>query len=90
MATDNADKGESASTAAKGDALSLNDMLSGVPVEGGDAVGVYLTFHAVEGSTVISVDTDGSGPAAPIPILTLANVTGKTLQDLLSDVPLQC
>jgi hypothetical protein len=89
MATDNADKDEGASPA-EGDALSLNDVLSGVPIEGGDSVGVYLTFQTVEGGTVISVDTDGPGPAAPIPILTLANVSGKTLQDLLNDVPLQC
>lgn len=88
MATDNAGQGEGTSTAAQGEVLNLNDVLTGFAVEGGDNAGASLTFQTIGNSTVINIDTDGPGPAAHIAVLTLANVAGKTLQDLLNDVPL--
>jgi hypothetical protein len=88
VATDNPNTGEGSSTAAPSEVLNLNDVLTGFAVEGGDNVGACLTFQTVGNSTVISIDTDGAGPAAPIAVLTLANVAGKTLQDLLNDIPL--
>lgn len=77
MATGNANTGE---------VLNLDDVLTGLSVGGGDNAGACLLFQMVGNSTVISIDTDGPGPAAPIAILTLANVAGKTLQDLLNDI----
>jgi hypothetical protein len=88
MATDNPGTGEGNSTAAPSEVLNLNDVLTGFAVEGGDNAGACLTFQTVGDSTVVSIDTDGPGPAAPIAVLTLANVAGKTLQDLLNDIPL--
>ena len=88
MATDNPSTGEGSSTAAQSEVLNLNEVLTGFAVEGGDNAGACLTFQTAGNSTVISIDTDGAGPAAPIAVLTLANVAGKTLQDLLNDIPL--
>ena len=88
MATESAKAGEATPTAAQGEVLNLNDVLSGIPVHGADAAGAYITFQTVGGSTVISIDADGAGPADPVPVITLANVTGKTLQDLLNDLSL--
>ena len=92
MATENATKASEAVSkpAASGDALHLNDVLSGIPLEGADVAGAYIMFETIGSSTVISVDADGAGPAQAVAVMTLANVTGKTLQDLLNDVPLQC
>lgn len=90
MATENAKASEAVSNAAASDVLNLNDVLSGVPPEGADTAGAYIMFETIGGSTVISVDADGAGPAQAVAVMTLANVTGKTLQDLLNDVPLQC
>jgi hypothetical protein len=90
MATENAKSSEAVSNPAASDALTLNDVLSGIPLENADTAGAYITFQTIGGSTVISVDADGAGPAQPVAVMTLANVTGKTLQDLLNDVPLQC
>lgn len=69
-----------------GEVLSVQDVLSGVTMEGAEAatLGASLVFETVGNDTVISVDIDGTGPAAPLPILTLTNVAGKTLQDILS------
>jgi hypothetical protein len=83
MATDNPNSGEGTATAAQGEVLNLSDVLSGVG--GGDSAGASLTFQTIGNSTVINIDTDGPGPAAHIAVLTLANVAGKTLQDLLND-----
>lgn len=71
------------------EALDIRDVLSGIPLDDADAgfLGAYITFQTVGNSTVVVVDTDGPGPAAPIPIATLANVTGVTLQQLLNDIP---
>ncbi|MBI4204755.1 MAG: type I secretion C-terminal target domain-containing protein [Betaproteobacteria bacterium] len=90
MATDNTNsKTGNDSTSQPGDVLNIRDVLSGIAPEGADAatLGACIIFETVGNDTVVSVDIDGAGPAAPLPILTLANVTGKTLQDLLSDVP---
>lgn len=72
------------------EALDIRDVLSGIPLDGTDAalLGACISFQTVGNSTVIVVDTDGPGPAAPIPIATLANVTGVTLQQLLNDIPI--
>ena len=88
MATNHAGQGEGTSTAARGDVLNLNDVLTGFAVDGGDNAGACLTFQTVGNSTVVSIDADGPGPAAQIAVLTLANVAGKTLQDLLNENPL--
>lgn len=87
MASEDAKAGEGTPTAAAADVLRLDDVLSGIPVEGADAAGASITFQTIGASTVVSIDLDGAGPATPIAVLTLANVTGKTLQDLLNDIP---
>jgi hypothetical protein len=87
MATDNAKASEGTAASARGEVLQVNDVLSGIPSEGADTAGAYLTFQTIGGSTVISIDTDGAGPAAPVAILKLANVAGVTLQQLLNDLP---
>lgn len=87
MATDNAGQGEGHSTAAQSEVLNLNDVLTGFAVEGGDNAGACVTFQTIGNSTVINIDADGAGSAAHIAVLTLTNVAGKTLQDLLNDVP---
>ena len=79
MATDNPNSGEGASPA-EGEVLKLSDVLSG-----GDSAGAALTFQTIGGSTIVNIDADGPGPATHIAVLTLANVAGKTLQDLLND-----
>ena len=86
MATESAKSGEAVSTPAATEVLELNDVLSGIPLQGADAAGAYITFESIGGSTVISIDADGAGPGEPIPVITLANVTVKTLQDLLNDL----
>jgi len=90
MATESAKSGEAGSTPAASEVLNLDDVLSGIPLDGADTAGAYITFQTIGGSTVISVDADGPGPAQPVAVITLANVAGKTLQDLLNDVTLQC
>jgi hypothetical protein len=91
MATDNSNvaTGSNSAAASESQSLDVRDVLSGIVPEGGDAdaLGVYIAFETVGNNTVISVDADGPGPLAPVPIVTLANITGKTLQDLLNDVP---
>jgi hypothetical protein len=87
MAADNAKASESAATSAQADVLKINDVLSGLPSEGADMAGAYLIFQTIGGNTVISIDADGAGPAAPVAVLTLANVAGVTLQQLLNDLP---
>ena len=78
MATDNGNM----------DALSIQDVLQGITPEGADpgALGAYLTFETVGNSTVVKVDFDGPGPGAPVQLVTLSNITGVTLQDLLNNV----
>jgi hypothetical protein len=88
MATDNTNASESTPASDQGNALKVNDVLSGIPLDPSDTAGAYLTFETIGNSTVISIDADGSGPEAPVAILTLANVAGKTLQDLLNDIPM--
>lgn len=89
MAVDKVDTG-SDSLSQAGDILRVQDVLSGIVPEGADAaaLGACIVFETVGNDTVVSVDIDGAGPAAPLPIMTLANVAGKTLQDLLSDTPI--
>jgi predicted lipoprotein len=91
MATDNAntDAGNDATPRSESDALNIQDMLHGIVPEGADAgaLGAYLTFETVGNSTIVSVDIDGPGSAAPIQLVTLPNVTGVTLQDLLNNLP---
>jgi hypothetical protein len=87
MANDDA-KGQDSAATTQGDVLNVSDVLSAIPAEGADTAGAYLTFETIGGSTVISIDADGSGPEAPVAVVTLANVTGKTLQDLLNDLPM--
>jgi hypothetical protein len=87
MANDDA-KGQDSTATTQSDVLNVSDVLSGIPTEGADTAGAYLTFETIGNSTVISIDADGSGPEAPVAILTLANVAGKTLQDLLNDIPM--
>lgn len=69
------------------DTLNIQDLLQGIAPEGADAgaLGVYLAFETVGDSTVVKVDFDGPGPGAPVQLLTLPNLTGVTLQDLLNN-----
>jgi hypothetical protein len=83
MASDNASEG--ATVSAQGDVLKVNDVLSGIALDASDAAGAYLIFETIEDNTVISIDADGLGPEAPFAVVTLANVTGKTLQDVLNE-----
>lgn len=70
--------------------LALQDVLRGLPGDtNADDLGAYLSFESVGTSTVISIDADGAGPAAQIAIATLDNVTGVTLQQLLSSNEIQ-
>jgi hypothetical protein len=91
MATDNAnlDAGNDSTPRSEGNALKLQDVLQGIVPEGADAgtLGAYLTFETVGNSTIVSVDIDGSGPAAPVQLVTLPNITGVTLQVLLNNLP---
>ncbi|MGQ0525377.1 MAG: hypothetical protein ACT4P8_17155 [Betaproteobacteria bacterium] len=87
MASESANSSEGAPTAGGADVLRVNDVLSGIPLEGADAAGACITFETIGTSTVVSIDPDGAGPATPIAVLTLANVTGKTLQDVLNEIP---
>jgi hypothetical protein len=84
MANDDASEGTTVS--AQGDVLKVNDVLSGIALDASDTAGAYLIFETIEDNTVISIDADGLGPDAPVAVVTLANVTGKTLQDLLNDM----
>ena len=86
MASDNADKGESVSTVAQREALDLNDMLSGLPIEGSDYAGAWLKFQPFGDSTRISIEADAPSAAAPKAVLTLTHVAGKTLQELLNEI----
>lgn len=91
MATDKptGDSGGNVGASGPGEALDVRDVLSGIPLDTADAavLGAYITFETVGNNTVVSVDTDGPGPSAPIQIVTLTNVTGMTLQQLLNDIP---
>lgn len=91
MATDQADTGTAQDTTshAEAEALNIQDVLTGIAQEGAGAgtAGAYLTFETVGNNTVISVDPDGAGPGAPIQVVTLTNITGVTLQDLLNNIP---
>ena len=89
MATDKADADtvKDSTPRAEGDALNVQDVLSGIVPEGADAgmLGAYLTFETVGNSTVVRVDTGGAGAEAPLRIVTLEGVTGVTLQQLLNN-----
>jgi hypothetical protein len=87
MATDNTNASESTTASDQGNALKVNDVLSGIPLDPSDTTGAYLTFQTIGDTTVISIGA-GLGPEAPVAVVTLANVTGKTLQDLLNDIPM--
>ena len=78
-----------ASSRSGDEVLRMEDVLSGIVPEGADGgmLGAHLVFQTVGSNTVICIDTDGAGPAEPVAILTLANVAGKTLQQLLNDIP---
>lgn len=71
------------------EALDIREVLSGLTPEGADpgALGAYLTFQTIGGDTIISIDTDASGSAAHVNVVTLHNVTNVTLQDLLNATP---
>lgn len=88
MTTDKADADNVKDSAprAEGDALNVQDVLSGIVPEGADAgmLGAYLIFETVGNSTVVRVDTGGAGAEAPLQIVTLEGVTGVTLQQLLN------
>lgn len=66
------------------EALGLQDVLPGVDVSDPN-LGAYLTFETSGGDTVISVDADGGGAGAAVPVVTLQNVTNVTLADLLNN-----
>jgi hypothetical protein len=82
-----ADTAKDSTPRTEGDALNVQDVLSGIVPEGAEAgmLGAYLTFETVGNSTVVRVDTGGAGPEAPLQIVTLEGVTGVTLQQLLNN-----
>ena len=64
------------------DTLALQDVLQGLQSDAG-ALGVYLRLESVGSGTIISVDPGAS--TASIPIATIDNVIGVTLQQLLNN-----
>ena len=72
-------------TAEQSDAevLALHDVLRSEASP--DANGICLSFESVGNGIVIRVDADGAGPVASIPIATIDNVIGLTLQQLLNN-----
>lgn len=70
-----------------GDKLVLSDVLPGVDVTDPN-LGAYLKIETLGGNTVISIDADGAGPGAAVPVVTLHGVTDVTLQDLLNTNPI--
>ncbi|MBI2754434.1 MAG: type I secretion C-terminal target domain-containing protein [Betaproteobacteria bacterium] len=66
-----------------GEKLGLGDVLLGVDVTDPN-LGAYLKVEPVGSNTVISVDVDGTGLGAAVPIATLEGVAGITLQQLLN------
>ena len=87
MSTDstNPATGDQDGAGAQGEALKVQEVLSGMRSEGADVLPAHLTFDTVGGDTVVSVDLDGVGPSAPVAIATLEGITGVTLQQLLSN-----
>ncbi|MGH7893676.1 MAG: type I secretion C-terminal target domain-containing protein [Candidatus Binatia bacterium] len=79
-----ADQGEAGT---QGEALKVQEVLSGVQSEGAgaDVLLAHLSFDTVGGDTVVRVDLDGVGPSAPVAIATLEGITGVTLQQLLNN-----
>lgn len=64
--------------------LAVQDVLQGLHSEGNaDALGVYLRLESVGNDTIISVDPGAF--TASIPIATIDNVIGATLQQLLNN-----
>ena len=86
--------GESASTAAAADTqpadaqegatLNLADVFPGADLTDPN-LGTYLKVETVDGNTVVSLDADGAGEAAPVTVVTLEGITGVTLQQLLNN-----
>ena len=87
MSTDttNPGTGDQNGAGAQGEALKLQEVLSGVQSEGADVLLARLMFDTIGGDTVVSVDLDGVGPSAPVAIATLEGIAGVTLQQLLSN-----
>lgn len=85
MTTDDADTVKDSSPRAEGNALNVQDVLSGSVPEGADAgmLVACLTFETVGNSTVVRVDIGGAGHEVPLQIVALEGVTGVTLQQLL-------
>lgn len=87
MSAQDPNSGIESGARAEGEVLDVKDVLQAIPIERADAdlLGAWLTFRTVGDSTVVSVDAAGIGPVAPVEIVTLAGVTGVTLQQLLSN-----
>ncbi len=86
MSAQDPNSGNESGARAEGEVLDVKDVLQAIPFDRADAdvLGAWLTFRTVGDSTVVSVDADGVGPMAPVEIVTLAGMTGVTLQQLLS------
>lgn len=67
--------------------LDIRDVLTATHADGPDAdsLGALLIFTTVGDRTIVSVDADNAGSAAPLQIATLEGTTGITLQQLLGD-----
>lgn len=73
-----------APAAAGGDVLDLSEVLPGVSVTDPN-FGAYVDVHTVGSNTVISIDADGAGSGAGVPVATLEGIAGVTLQQLLQN-----
>ena len=68
--------------------LNISDLLTGAGPHGGD-LGEFLRFdtQTSPGNTLVTLDTDGAGPALNVPLVTLTGMVVHDLSALLSPTP---
>jgi Ca2+-binding RTX toxin-like protein len=77
-----------APVASGGDVLNLHDVLQGTLAQNSadpGTLGAHINVQTVGSNTVISIDADGGGSAAPVQVVTLEGVSGVTLAQLLQN-----
>ncbi|MBI3343649.1 MAG: type I secretion C-terminal target domain-containing protein, partial [Gammaproteobacteria bacterium] len=69
-------------------ALNISDLLTGAGPHSGD-LGEFLRFdtQTSPGNTLVTLDTDGAGPALNVPLVTLTGMVVHDLSALLSHTP---